>query len=370
MKILQLGKFYPIQGGVEVVMYKLAQGLSERGISCDLFYASRDGETSDIDLNAHCRIFRSKTLFEAKATMISPGMIWKLRHIHKDYDIIHIHHPDPMAALALFCSGFKGKVVLHWHADIVRQNKLLLYYKPLQNWLIRRADLIVGTSPVYVRESDALKDVQHKTVVVPIGVTPPETQHVSPMPAILERFRGKTIIFTLGRLVLYKGFEYLVEAARYLPDDYVVLIGGDGNLHQSLENQIKAEGLEDKVHLLGFIPLQELTAYFKACRLFCLSSIDKREAFAIVQVEAMAFGKPIVSTDIPGSGVPWVNMNGESGITVEPCNSRALADAIVELSSDEARYQRFCEQARQRYERLFRYEVMINKMEEVYKCLV
>lgn len=370
MKILQLGKFYPLQGGVEVVMHKLAVGLSGRGIHCDLFYASRDGDTSDIVLNDYCRIFRSKTLLEAKATMISPQMVWKLRRIHQDYDIIHIHHPDPMAALALYHSGFRGKVVLHWHADIIRQNQLLRYYKPLQSWLIRRADLIVGTSPVYIRESDALKKVQTKTTYVPIGVTPSDTQYVAPMPAMLERFHGKTIIFTLGRLVLYKGFEYLVEAARHLPDDYVVLIGGSGNQRAALEAKIKSEGVSDKVYLLGFIPQQELTAYFKACRLFCLSSIDKREAFAIVQIEAMAFGKPIVSTNIPGSGVPWVNKDGVSGRTVEPCDSRALADAIIDVCNDEARYQQYCRQARERYEQHFRYETMIDRMEALYRRLV
>lgn len=370
MKILQLGKFYPLRGGVEVVMHKLALGLSERGIPCDLFYASRDGDTTDIELNQHCHIFRSKTLFEAQATMISPDMILKVRRMCRNYDIIHIHHPDPMAALALYLSGFRGKVVLHWHADIVRQSKLLSYYKPLQSWLIRRADLIVGTSPVYIKESEALHDVQHKTVVVPIGVTPPDTQYVAPTPPVLEQFSDRTIIFTLGRLVTYKGFEYLVEAAQWLPDDYVVLIGGDGNQRSALEAKIAAEGVGDKVKLLGFIPQDHLTAYFKACRLFCLSSVDKREAFAIVQIEAMAFGKPIVSTNIPGSGVPWVNKHGVSGLTVKPCDSRALADAIMLLCSDEERYSLFCRQARERYDKHFRYDVMINKMEAAYKQLV
>jgi len=370
MKILQLGKFYPLQGGVEVVMHRLAQGLAERGIDCDLFYASTDGETSDIELSPHCRIFRSKTLCEAKATMISPDMIVKLRRIHRCYDIIHVHHPDPMAALALFLSGYRGKVVLHWHADIISQNRLLTYYKPLQRWLIGRADLIVGTSPVYISESDALQGVQAKTVAVPIGVVPPNEQKIPPMPALLEQLRDKTIVFTLGRLVLYKGFEYLIEAARQLPDDYVVIIGGRGHQYQALQAKIAAEGVQDKVKLIGFIPQDELTAFFKACRLFCLSSIDKREAFAIVQIEAMAFGKPVVSTDIPGSGVPWVNKNGESGITVKPCDSGALAEAIVQLCSDDDRYQDYCRRARERYERLFRYETMIDRMEEIYRKLM
>ncbi len=369
MRILQLGKFYPLLGGVEIVMHRLALGLSERGYRCDLLYASQDGETSTIEVNPQCRLYRCKTFLEAKATMISPGMILRLRRMRKDYDIIHIHHPDPMAALALFLSGFKGKVVLHWHSDIIRQHKLLKFYTPLQSWLIRRADLIVGTSPIYIKESDALKHVQHKTVCVPIGVADPSVQKEEVHVDLAARYPGKKIILTIGRLVLYKGLNHLIEAAKYIPDDYVLLIGGKGFLHDSLQRQIEAEGLQDKVKLIGFIPQDEVVSYFKACKIFCLSSIDKREAFAIVQVQALAFGKPIVSTNIPGSGVPWVNKDGESGFTVEPCNSKALAEAIVRLCTDDELYQRLSRQARARYERLFRYDQMINRMEALYNNL-
>lgn len=369
MRILQLGKFYPLLGGVEIVMHRLALGLSERGYRCDLLYASQDGETSTIEVNPQCRLYRCKTILEAKATMISPGMILRLRRMRKDYDIIHIHHPDPMAALALFLSGFKGKVVLHWHSDIIRQHRLLKFYTPLQSWLIGRADLIVGTSPVYIKESDALKHVQHKTVCVPIGVLDPSAQKEEVHVDLAGRYPGKKIIFTIGRLVLYKGLNYLIETAKYIPNDYVLLIGGKGFLHDSLQRQIEAEGLQDKVKLIGFIPQGEIVSYFKACKIFCLASIDKREAFAIVQVQALAFGKPIVSTNIPGSGVPWVNKDGESGFTVEPCNSKALAEAIVRLCNDEELYQRLSRQARARYERLFRYDQMINRMEALYNNL-
>lgn len=370
MKILQLGKFYPLLGGVEIVMYKLALGLSQRGIRCDLLYASRDGETSTIELNPNCRLYRSKTICEAKATMISPEMIWKLRRICNDYDIIHVHHPDPMAALALYRSGYKGKVVLHWHADIIRQNTLLRFYQPLQNWLIRRADRIVGTSPVYISESEALANVQHKTVCIPIGVSDPSTQVEEVHVDLAQRYPGKKVILTIGRLVLYKGYDILINAAHYIPDDYVLLIGGKGGLHDQLQQQIDAEGVGDKVKLIGFIPQNEIVSYFKGCKLFCLSSIDKREAFAIVQIQAMAFGKPVVSTNIPGSGVPWVNKDGESGLTVEPGNSRALAEAIVRLCTDEPLYEKLSRQARERYDRLFRLDSMLERASQLYEELL
>ena len=369
MKILQLGKFYPLKGGVEIVMYELAKGLSERDIDCDILYASGDGETGKICLNKHCNIYRSKTLLEAKATMISPSMIKILRKIARNYDVIHIHHPDPMAALALRFSGFRGKVVLHWHSDIVRQNKLLTYYRPLQSWLIRRADVIVGTSPVYLRESPELQNVQQKTLCIPIGICEPRVDHFKTS-VLRAQYAGKKIVFSLGRLVSYKGFEYLVDAAKLLPDDYVVLIGGKGNQYDFLNNKIQTEGLQDKVKLLGYIPDDMIHAYFDGCTLFCLSSVDKREAFAIVQIEAMAHGKPIVSVDIPGSGVPWVNKHGVSGINVPPRNSQALAEAIRQLCSDEVTYQQYCRQSRQHFEELFRRDTMISTCLEMYEGML
>ena len=369
MRILQLGKFYPLKGGVEKVMYALAKGVSERGIYCDAMFASKDGHTEDIQLNEFCHIFICRTFFEAKATMMAPSMVTVLLQICHRYDIIHIHHPDPMAALALYVSGFKGHVVLHWHCDIIRQNKLLKFYRPLQKWLIRRAEVIVGTSPIYMEHSDALSAVQEKCRCIPIGVNE-TTSNPTLTDEIRRRYAGKHIVFSLGRLVLYKGYEYLIEAANHLPDDYVVLIGGTGHQHHHLQNHIESMGLQNKVKLLGFVPDEQLGAYFDACDVFCLSSIDKREAFAIVQVKAMIHSRPIVSTDIPGSGVPWVNMNGVSGITVPPHNAKALATAIETICNDNALYHRYSTQARQRYEQLFRMKDMMDKCEMLYKEIV
>ncbi|MBR1787834.1 MAG: glycosyltransferase [Bacteroidaceae bacterium] len=369
MKVLQLGKFYPLKGGVEKVIYALAEGLSARGIKCDILFAGCDGHTTDFDINENSHVFICEALMEAKATKIAPSMVSTLRKICNNYDIIHVHHPDPMAALALYTSGYKGKVVLHWHCDIVRQNKLLVFYRPLQDWLIRRARVIVGTTPVYVKHSPALKDVQAKCCYIPIGIY--ETQsNAAITQEIQQRYKGRRIVFSLGRLVLYKGYEYLIEAAKYLNDDYVVLIGGTGHQRHQLENLIIDNGLQEKVYLIGHIPDNQLGAYFDACKVFCLTSIDKREAFAIVQAKAMYHCRPVVSTDISDSGVPWVNKHGVSGINVPPRDSKAVARAIHEVCEDEARYLQYCQQARQRYEELFRMEDMISAHQSLYEKLM
>ena len=136
LKILQLGKFYPVRGGVEKVMYDLMTGLSERGVDCDMLCALSQGGSRTIAINAHACLIGCRTWMKVAATMISPAMIFSLRKRCGEYDIIHVHHPDPMACLALFLSGYRGKVVLHWHADIEKQKMLLELYRPLQEWLL------------------------------------------------------------------------------------------------------------------------------------------------------------------------------------------------------------------------------------------
>lgn len=368
MKILQLGKFYPIRGGVEKVMYDLMVGLSERGVDCDMMCALSKGGTHDTDINPHARLIGCSTWMKVAATMISPAMIFRLRKICDRYDIIHIHHPDPMACLALMLSGYKGKVVLHWHSDIEKQKILLNLYKPLQDWVLKRADLIIGTTPVYLAESPFLAHVQHKTACLPIGIVPVPA-HPEKAARLKEKYSGKKIIFSLGRLVAYKGYRYLIEAARYLSDDYVVLIGGSGAMADELAAYIESYGLKDKVKLLGRISDEDLPAYYDACTLFCLSSVQKTEAFAIVQIEAMSCGKPVVATRIPHSGVSWVNKHGESGLNVEPKDARALAEAIMDIAGDEQKYKTFSEAAEKRFNSMFTINEMINKVLDIYSKL-
>ncbi len=369
MRILQLGKFYPVGGGVEKVMYDLLVGLSERDISCDMLCAYDGAGDKVIRISDHNKIICTQTLLKKYATMISWQMVTTLRRIAPSYDIIHVHHPDPMAALALRLSGYKGKVILHWHSDIVKQKKLLSLYMPLQHWLIRRADLIVGTSPVYIAQSPHLAHVQKKCTYLPIGILPilPDEQQVA---TIRQRYKGKKIIFSLGRLVHYKGYRYLIDAAKHLDNNYIVLIGGTGALRQELQNQIDANGLDERVKLLGRVSDEDLPNYYGACDVYCLSSIMKTEAFAIVQIEAMSCGKPVVSCNIEGSGVPWVNADGVSGLVVEPENSQALADAILRVTNDAALYHTLSEGARKRFHNLFMKDKMIDSCYALYQQLM
>lgn len=369
MKILQLGKFYPIQGGVEKVMYDLTLGLSNRKVECDMLCTTDEKKSHVIKLNAYGKIMCAHSFKKIAATTLSSSIITTLRKICNDYDIIHVHHPDPMACLALYLSGYKGQVVVHWHSDIVKQKNLLKLYAPLQSWMLKRANLIIGTSPIYIKESPFLQKFQDKTTYLPIGI---DKTHPLPLEVdkVKNEYAGKKIVFSVGRLVEYKGFSYLIESAKHLSDDYVVLIAGSGPLKGELQKQIDSNNLQHKVKLLGYISNNQKYGYYGASDVFCLSSIQKAEAFGIVQIEAMSCGKPVVATNIEGSGVSWVNLNNVSGLNVEPQNAKELAKAIHTICDDRVGYENYCTNANARFNYLFTISEMINKSITIYKELI
>ena len=148
-------------------------------------------------------------------------------------------------------------------------------------------------------------------------------------------------------------------------DNAILLVIGDGPLKYDFQTYIEENNMKEKVILLGAISDEKIkNNYIKACDIFILSSIRKSESFGIVQLEAMRLGKPIINTNL-GTGVNYVSIHNETGITVEPKNSTALASAINTLLGDNALREKLGQNARKRVEMLFD----INKVKEKYKNL-
>src|SRR5260370_20833403 len=115
--------------------------------------------------------------------------------------------------------------------------------------------------------------------------------------------------------------------------DATLLLVGDGPLRHSLERAARDLGVASKVELLGEMQPREIVPYYHASDIFVLPSIARSEAFGIVQLEAMACGKPVVNTNL-ASGVPFASLDGVTGITVEPADADAAAGAINRLLRD------------------------------------
>jgi glycosyltransferase involved in cell wall biosynthesis len=140
------------------------------------------------------------------------------------------------------------------------------------------------------------------------------------------------IIFALGRHVYYKGFDVLINAMQHI--DAQLLLGGDGPLKAELQQQAERLGVSNKVLFTGSIAEADLAAYFNACDVFCLPSVEQSEAFGLVQLEAMACGKPVVCTQL-NNGVNVVNQAGVTGLAVPARDPMALAEALNRLLNDD-----------------------------------
>src|SRR6266705_2561214 len=273
-RILQAGKYYPPDmGGIEKVTCDLSEGLNSTGCHCDVL-VSNSKRRSITETYRDVVVHRERSYGELLSTPISLAYIRKLMSIAESYDIVQVHLPNPLASFALALKKPRVAIVVLWHADAVSHPRLYRVIAPLDRAVLDRAAAIIATSSTYAKTSEPLKDYQDKLHIVALGI--PERATPIDMDAYRsarDRFSGKKLVFSLGRLVGYKGFHVLVQAARYLPEEFAIVIGGDGPLKSDIGRLISTLNLEHRIFLVGHLSGGEVTAFFEACRLFCLPSV-------------------------------------------------------------------------------------------------
>lgn len=337
MKVLHVCKFFPpVEGGMETVVRELADGLVQRGHDVAVLCANRGRATVRERAPGGYTVTRVGRLGEWLGTSVVPALVPALRDAVRGVDVVHLHLPDPAAAAALRAVVPRARLVLHWHSDVVRQRgPAYALYRPFERWLLARADAVVATSQAYAEASEPLKPWLGKVHVVPIGIGDnPHRAGASAVQAIRDRYRGRRIVFALGRMTAYKGFDVLIDAAARLPADALVVAGGEGALLEAHRAEVARRGLGERIVFPARIDERELPAHFEACDVFCLASTLRSEAFGVVLLEAMRMSRPVVATRIAGSGVPWVCGEGEAGWLVAPGDAAALAAGLERVLGD------------------------------------
>ena len=361
--IVHFGKYYfPDAGGIESVTKSLARGAVASGHTVSVVCFEKKTANSDEVIDG-VRIIRTPI---TKMTASQPlGVKYFLQCLKaaKNSDVVHLHVPNMLGALCALFIGKRPRLLVHWHSDVINKGLLGKILRPLESALLRCADCIVVTSQVYADASETLRPYKDKIAVVPIGVA--DSKHAgvySDLPTSIDALiYGKKIILAVGRLVPYKGFKVLIDAAKHLSDDSVAVIVGGGPLQQELQQGIELAGVKDRVVLAGRLSDAALHTLFERAMLYCLPSTNRAEAFGVVLLEAMTYGLPIVATDIPGSGVPWVNQHGSSGLNVPVGDPVALAEACNQILASSELRGRLSEGARQRFVDDFTEEVCFVK---------
>jgi glycosyltransferase involved in cell wall biosynthesis len=304
---------------------------------------------------------------------LSPQLISTARQLHleKPFDLVHLHFPDPMSHLASWALPASVPRVITWHADIIRQKLMLLGYRPFQNAALNNAKGIIAATPAHIKSSRELiaPHLQDKLHVIPFGFDLAQYSKPQELSAKLRQSYPGNIIFALGRHVHYKGFDVLIKAMAQLPQDTQLVIGGEGPLSEEWKALAALNPATARIHFVGMISDADLPAYFQACDVFCLPAVNQAEAFGIVQVEAFACAKPVVSTKL-NNGVDFVNQDGITGYTVTPSSVNELAQALSKLLADPILRQQLGAQALQRASQEFSLDALRSKTLAVYEQAV
>lgn len=338
-KILLINYEYPpLGGGGGRATQVLAEALEKKGYRVDLITSHFKGLKFKEELE-NLRIFRVPVLLRTKlfkATLpslltfpFSSSLCGLCLCLFNKYAVINTHFVIPSGPTGIFLSKlFKIRHIFSLHgSDIYSETSKA---SPHKNKLLKIAvTFMLKNSDKLVAQSTSLKEkileyyVSCKEVAVtPYGFVPPL------LPEKFEKSfgveKGKFNIIALGRLVEWKGFQYLIKALALLPKDICLFLGGDGPYKNELKDLVKKLSLEERVFFLGWLGKEKFDYFLKA-DLFVLPSLY--EAFGIVVQEAMWVGLPVVATN---SGGP-ADFKSEGVVLVEPADEKALCAAVQKI---------------------------------------
>jgi glycosyltransferase involved in cell wall biosynthesis len=375
MRIVQTpARFYPFIGGVENYVYNLSKELARLGQEVQIICA-REPEAQEKESRDCIEIRRLPYTCKIANTNITPALPFAL--FQQEFDLIHTHLPTPWSAdWSSIISRLKGRpLVLTYHNDIVGQGRAgqlaRFYNSTALHFLLKTAAKIVVTQEDYINSSIYLKSYKNKIKILPNGV---DIDRFRPMTNPQKKAEDKVLFFLglLDKYHAYKGLDDLLKALviirKQLPGVKLV-VGGDGELLSHYSDMAANLGLSQNVEFQGFIPDDMLQECYNRCDAFVLPSTSSdQEGFGIVLLEAMASGRPVISTDIVG--VAEDVMRFYAGRIVKPRDINALAQAVLEILENEELASEMGRRGRRLVEEKYNWKKIGRDMLEIYQELV
>jgi rhamnosyl/mannosyltransferase len=357
VRVLHVGKFYPPhRGGMERVVETLCQ--ASRGfVDNRVLVANASRHTIEEEI-AGIPVTRVGTMGAIGSVHIAPAFAAHLRRA--ETDLIVLHEPNPWALLSYAIARPAAPLVIWYHSDVVRPPlQYALFYAPIAHTAYTRARRFVVSSPRLGADAPALAPYQSRIRVIPFGIDPGPWRLGAGEAEPAEPF----VLFA-GRLVDYKGVDVLLHALAASRARAVIV--GDGPRRDAWQQLAARLELGPRVRFAGEVSDEELRQLMHACAALVLPSVTRAEAFGYVQLEAMAAGKPVISTDV-ASGVSWVNQDGITGIVVPAGDAPALGKAIDQLMGDAALRARMGQAGRARVEAEFTMERLRERLRHFYE---
>lgn len=352
-KILVITKYFPPEyGGIEILAKNMCELLSaHNNFLVDVLCFSKI-KSCEIKLDNY-KIYQFKENINIFSTPISFNFLKFILKEKKKYDIIHIFTPNPLPSI-LFAIIKSQKILITWGSDIINQKILKLLFNPLQNFFLRRADKIVCLSSTYREHSNDLKNFYDKTEIIP------------PFIKNKEKIKKKTFeekkinILSVGRLVDYKGYETSILTLKLLPKNYNLTIVGSGKRKNFLENIIKSHSLHNRVKILTNIGDEEKLLLFKNSDIFLQSSNSRAESFGISILEAISLSMPLIISNVEGSGMNDMIINGFNGFKFKKNDPEDCANKICLINKEN--FYKFSENSLKLFNEKFNFENIKNQL--------
>lgn len=328
VQVLHIYKDYypPTCGGIEIAIHRIIESTRDACENVGVLICSGNRKSQFAEVEG-TPVFKAGEWGRFLSAPISPYFPYWMRHLQAD--ILHYHLPNPTAVLSHLLVRPKGKVIVHYHSDIVRQKKWLRLYGPFLRRFLRLADRIIVSSPNYLESSEVLIPFRDKCEVVPFGLPLSRFStgyEVEELAQIIRRRYGIKLVLFVGILRYYKGLEYLIRAMEHV-DGKLLVVGNGPRLPEliALTNKLPHK---DRVIFVGQV--ESVIPYYYAADVFCLPSIYRSEAFGLVLAEAAACGLPLVSTEL-GTGTSYINQDKVTGFVVPPRDEEKLAEALNKI---------------------------------------
>jgi O-antigen biosynthesis rhamnosyltransferase len=367
IKVLHVYKtFFPeTKGGVEHTIHSLSRDLKDHNIECKVLCLTNK-KIKSVEIFDGIEVIRYPQTSNFSSCPTSLSLLLNFKRESEWADLIHLHYPWPFGdLLSLVASSSKKKLVTS-HSDIVKQKYLKALYKPLEQYFLRKACGITATSPNYLASSKNLKKFSQKVTVVPHGIN----EKYYPKPDLgqcsqIQQKYGNRFTLFVGQLRYYKGLHLLLEAAKDLPTNLLIL--GKGSEERKLRELCKKLDIQN-VFFLGQLDDGEKVNYINACYILALPSHLRSEAYGLSLIEGAMLSKPLLSCKI-GSGTDYINVDSSTGIVAEP-NVESIKKGLALLLSNREMAKTMGKNARKRFEKLFTSDIMCKKMAALIKSLV
>ncbi len=357
MHILHVYKDYwpPVLGGIEKHLHTLATLQAQAGHQVTVLVTNpapfpASLRTRVTEERPGLRVVRAGRLVTVASTPLSPWQaLWQAR-IHAD--VVHFHFPYPPGEVAHYLWGRARAAVMTYHSDVIRQRRILRLYRPLLHRVLARMDAIIATSRAYVSSSPFLRAHRDRVHVIPLGIDLKPFAQVDRAAAHALRREATAahpewpVVLFVGRLRYYKGVDVLLRALTQVPQAWLWVVGR-GPMETPWRQLAHTLGLAPRVRFWGDVPEATLYLLYAAADIFVLPATSRAEALGLVQIEAMASGLPVISTELH-TGTSEVNVHGRTGLVVPPGDVAALAQALQTLVAQPILRRRLGEAARAR----------------------